>query len=198
MYTKLEAVNQCLQAIGESPISSLASGLDDAGNAQSVVEDVTKKILADGWHVNTNFGVTLKPDLNGKIAVPINTLRLDTSSRSKHINVTVRRDPNDGVKRLFNLLDQTFVISRSLVVDIILDMDFDDLTPELQFYIATRSARIFQEGVIGSANLDAFTRRQEQEAWTRLQIAEAELEDTNLFQTNPDLHWIVARHRPLY
>ena len=50
--TKLEAVNIVLDAIGESPVSSLTSGLPDAEAAEAKLDEVRTEILSRGWHQN--------------------------------------------------------------------------------------------------------------------------------------------------
>ena len=50
--TKLEAVNLMLDSIGESPVSSLSSGLADAETAERIFNQVDKDVQAVGWHVN--------------------------------------------------------------------------------------------------------------------------------------------------
>ena len=47
--TKLEAVNMVLDAIGESPVSSLTSGLPDAEAAEAKLDEVRVEILSRGW-----------------------------------------------------------------------------------------------------------------------------------------------------
>ena len=46
MLTKLEAVNIVLDSIGETPVSSLTSGLPDAESAEAKLDEVTTEVLA--------------------------------------------------------------------------------------------------------------------------------------------------------
>jgi hypothetical protein len=180
MTTKLEAVNKCLDGIGESPVSSLASGLADAETAERIVNETTKDVLSVGWHSNTDYEVTLVPDSSGYIHVPGTALRIDTSKYSRTTNVVARIDPNDNARKLFKVKDQTYVFTASVTVDIVHSFDFEDLTHELQRYIAAKSARKFQKITTASATLDKMLQEEEALALAALQDSEAESEDLNI------------------
>ena len=71
--------------------------------------------------------------------------------------------------------------------------DFADLTYTLQRYIAARAAREFQESVMSSVSLDAFTRRKEAETYAALLQDEAEREDANVLTDNKFTYKITRR-----
>lgn len=53
--TKLDAVNEMLEALGEPPVSALETGLaTDAGEAETILDRTSKRIQAQGWVQNTN------------------------------------------------------------------------------------------------------------------------------------------------
>lgn len=194
MTYKLKAVNRCLRAIGEAPVNSLTSGVADAETAASIIEETTEEVLSAGWHCNTSFNVRLVPDLDKKIIVPATAIKVDTTGAFARINVTVAVDPNDNLTKLFNISDQSFDFTAPVLVDIVHNLPIDHLPFTLQNYIAAKSARIFQTSTMGSVALDSFTAREEQEAWVKLQDAEAEAEDSNIFRDNPYLASIVSRN----
>ena len=192
--TKLEAVNIVLDAIGESPVSSLTSGLPDAEAAEAKVDEVRVEILSRGWHQNMEKSVKLKRDANNNILLSNTYLRVDTTGADKDLNVTQR--VTGGKRLLFDVVKRTFVFERDVEADVIVDIPFDELTIELQNYIAARAARKFQESALGSASLDAFTVRAEAEAWAGLQDAEAENEDNNILRESPHLAYATYRNSP--
>ena len=55
MLTKIEAVNIILNVIGETPVSSLASGLPDAEAAELKLDQTVKEVLAKGWQQNSEL-----------------------------------------------------------------------------------------------------------------------------------------------
>lgn len=180
MTFKLEAINRCLRAIGETPVNAITSSLPEAADARSLVDEVTKEVLAAGWHCNTNYNVKLTPDIDGYIRVPNTYISVDTSGVSRHINVAVREDPNDELLKLFNIKDQTFVFTDPLYTTIVLDFDIDSLPYQLQNYIAWKAARQFQQGSVGAIGLDRFVAFNLETAWNALLDWEEEADDTNI------------------
>jgi len=192
--TKLEAVNMVLDAIGESPVSSLTSGLPDAEAAEAKLDEVRVEILSRGWHQNIEKDVTLKRDANQEILLSNIYLRVDSTGGDKGINVVQRY--SNGKRKLFDVNKRTFIFTKDLVVDLIIDIPFEELTVELQNYIASRAARKFQESSLGSSSLDSFTVRGEAEAWAGLQDAEAENEDNNIIRSSPHVSYATYRFHP--
>ena len=78
-FTNLQAINAMLTAVGETAVLTLVSGASDVTNAQTILDTETLKVLSKGWHCNSDSGVTLNPDVNGKIAVPVDALQIDPS-----------------------------------------------------------------------------------------------------------------------
>lgn len=194
MLTKLEAVNIVLDAIGESPVSSLTSGLPDAEAAESKLDEVRVEILSRGWHQNIEKDVKLKRDANNEILLSNIYLRIDSTGPDKETNVVQRY--SNGKRKLFDIKERSYTFDRDLTVDIIVDIPFDELTVELQNYIAARAARKFQESSLGSSSLDSFTVRGEAEAWAGLQDAEAENEDNNIIKSSPHVSYATYRYHP--
>ena len=168
--TKLEAVNIVLDAIGESPVSSLTSGLPDAEAAESKLDEVRVEILSRGWHQNIEKDVTLKRDANNEILLSNIYLRVDSTGADKSINVVQRY--SNGKRKLFDIKNRSYTFTNDLVVDIIVDIPFDELTVELQNYIAARAARKFQES------------------------SEAENEDNNIIKSSPHVSYATYRFHP--
>ena len=189
--SKLEAVNIILDSIGETPVSSLNSGLPDAEAAETKLNEIHKTVLSKGWHQNTEKNLQLNPDTNKNILVPNTFLRVDTTRSSKNTNVSVRR--LNQVSMLYDVTNQTFEFKNSLFCDVVLLLDFEDLTLELSNYIAYRSARKFQEAQMQSSALDNFTVRAEMEAYAALMDSECETEDSNILLDNA--HCFYATHR---
>jgi hypothetical protein len=52
--TKLEAVNEVLEKVGEPPISALdTNGTSEAGEAETILDRETRRVLQMGWAANT-------------------------------------------------------------------------------------------------------------------------------------------------
>ena len=140
--------------------------------------------------------VTLRRDANNNILISNTYLRVDTAGDDKDKNVVQRT--TSGKRMLFDVKNRTYTFDTDLVCDVIVDIPFDELTIELQNYIASRAARKFQESALGSASLDSFTVRAEAEAWSGLQDAEAENEDNNIIRESPHVANATYRHHPYW
>jgi hypothetical protein len=193
---RLQAINQCLKAIGESPVNSPQSGVPDAASASLVIDQITREVLSKGWSVNTAFAQRLVPDQDGIIKIASTVLKVDSTGRDRHIHVTVNQDV-DGLDKLFDIRKQSFIFTSPILVDLVHYFDIDGLPFPIQDYIAARSARVFQEAEMGSISLDSFTSRREAEAWTALLDYEAEQEDNNVLTDSAYMREITGRNNKL-
>lgn len=188
----LEAVNIILDSIGETPVSSLDSGLPDAEAAETKLNEINKTVQAKGWHQNTEKNLKLTPDSNSNIIVPATYLRIDTTGTSKNVNVTPRTF--DSKSMLYDVKKQSYLFTNDLYCDVVLLLEYGDLTLELSNYIAYRAARKFQESQMQSTTLDGFTVRGEMEAYAALMDAETENEDTNILTDNEHCWYTTNRN----
>jgi hypothetical protein len=185
--TKLEAVNRLLDAIGEDAVNSLESGLADAEQAERKIIEVSKELQAKGWDCNTSFGLMLQTDDQGRIPLPDNTLKVDTTEDDERMHVGTR----GGF--LFDLDKNTLVFPRAICVDLVQFLEFEDLPYELQNYIVCRAGRIFQENAMGSTSLDGFTARREKEAEANWTAAASDTEDANIIDQSSSVRVITFR-----
>lgn len=192
--TKLEAVNIMLESMGESKVSSLASGLEDAESAEAILDEVKDDVLSKGWHVNTEENYKLTPDNDGKINVPATALKIDTVRSSAHLNLVVRKD--GSFRRLYDKDRQTFVISRPVYVDMVLSYPFEDLPRDYQKYIAVRAAEVLQTRLLGSVTLDAYLLRERDLAWAAMLDAEADAADDNILRDSESVSQAAWRNNP--
>ena len=175
--TKLEAVNVMLTSIGEAPVNSLISGLEDAELAETILENVNKETQSKGWIFNTDLKVTLPLNSDNQIVLPNNYLRVDTRT-------TLRSNTKDIVERgrkLYDRIGNTFTFTDNVIVDAVILLDFTDIPEVARRYITIRSARIFQDRVLSSPNIHGFQLVDEQQAYIELQDYQAETADFNIF-----------------
>ena len=187
--TKLEAVNIMLGTIGESPIASLSStGSAYVAIAQSVLDEVSRDVQAEGWHFNTQFKYELAADLDGKIAVPSNTLKVDSNQYHGHLDVTVRG------AYLYNLEDHTDVFTENPVyVDIVFGFDFEDLHHNARRYIALKAARQFGARVLGDTEVYAFASEEESKAKAAFESTESLNNDLTMLNGSWDVYRVIER-----
>lgn len=185
MSRKLDAVNEVLEGIGEQPVSSLDGGFITASMAATRIDRVSRAVQERGWHFNTEPGHRLSPDFEGFIQLPANTLRVD--------GVDLKRgDLTQRGLKLYNLKDHTFKFTgnTSVVVDIVVLLDFDELPEAARRFITARSKRMFQDGLMGSPELHQAQTPDEIEAMQDLKQMDSEVGDYNIFDNYDLADWI--------
>lgn len=178
--TQLQAVNSMLSTIGEAPVNSLSSGLVDAETAETVLNEVSRDVQSFGWNFNTEPDVTVAKDSNGKIPLATNVLRADLA----HSENKYRSNKNEYVQRglfMYDKVQHTDIINKDLKLDIVYMLDFTQIPEVARRYITIKAARLFQERVVGSDNLSAMNRADEQQALFALKEMESENGDYNIF-----------------
>jgi len=167
LISEIDAINTMLSTIGEAPITSLTGDLTaDVATAQNVLTEVSRAVQGEGWDFNTFRDYTLPLDVNSKIPVPSNTLK-----------VNVSRWPVDAVQRggfLYNKTENAFTFTAPVEAEIVLFLPWADLPESAKEYIMHRAARVFLQRVVGADSLRNHSREDEYAARAKLMEAEAQ------------------------
>lgn len=189
----LEAVNELLESIGQTPVSSLENvGLGDVNTAQSLLMRVARAVQLHGFDFNTDDDYELTPDADGLILVPEGVLRIDPMDKNSALKR--RRHPN-GQWAIWNTPEQSWVHTDPVTFRIIWAYPFEDMPDSARHYVALSAARKFQKRIIGSDTLDGYNADDENRAWLALSRDERANRDTNLFSRNPILAGQVSNRR---
>lgn len=175
LTTQLEAVNSMLGHIGESPVNSISNSSAlpvSVSTALSTLDEVSKEVQSEGWHFNSEAGVTLSVN-NGAITVPFNAIRIDP--QDTRIDVVQR-----GWK-LFDRKNNTYTFTKDLKVNLLRLLEWDSLPEEARRYITLRASRVFQSRIVGSKELEALIARDEYQARARLEEADYGSSDRTIF-----------------
>jgi len=170
----LEAVNRMLEAIGEPNASALdTGGTSDAGQAEAMLDRVTKDVLSNGpnelggWCVNTHLEKVYTPNSSDQIEIPSTIISIERSSTGD--KYTYR----NGL--LYDPKEESYTFTDTVKLNVIEDIDFEDLSYKLRRYIAVKAAFEFQRWKKRGQYDDALARE------TMLHYkAEAEQEDQDL------------------
>jgi len=188
LSTELDAVNVMLFTIGEQPVSSLAeSGLADVAIAKVILAEQNRRIQAKGWDFNTDLDFALAKDVNNKIPVPPNALRIDPSRGA----TAVQR-----AGFMWDRTNNTQIWDNQMFCDIVRYFPFTDLPQSARYYITLKSARVFQKRIQGDDSLETFTEKDEFEAKTDFHDAEQSSADRNMLKTS-EIHGMVHAGRDL-
>jgi hypothetical protein len=173
--TELEAVNQSLSTIGESPISTLeVTGDLNVSVARQMLYDTSREIQTKGFYFNTEINYPLVRTVDNFINIPSNTLSLEMSKDLYYLDVTQRGN------RLYDRRNHTFVFDKDLKADLVLFLDWDSLPQPARQYISIVSARRFQRRMLGNDTSEKFTEMEEYMAKAQLGDSDAHARDYNL------------------
>ena len=188
--TELDAVNAMLRSIMEAPVDTLISvTAPDAGAALAQLRDTSKAVQLIGWNWNTDEEFTLTPDINGFLVLPANALKVIPPD-DQVLQVTQR-----GLK-LYDRLNHTYAFTAPMNVALISGLNFEELPEAARQFIMFTATTRFQEGVLGSAQLDKFDVAAMQRSLLSLEAAEAETGRYNLLNGNWGCFRIIQRTSP--
>lgn len=173
--TELEAINVCLTNIGESPVSTIVGDISvDAAMARDLLRQVTKQVQSSGFYWNTEIDYRLVPNTEKNLILPANVLKVDTVGRDQGKDLVARG------RRLYDRRNHTYNFTEAVTVELVVALSFDELPESARRYITVKSARIFQERVMGSGSISNFNREDENEAQAILMAENLEVEDNNM------------------
>ena len=175
--TLLEAVNVCLENIGEQPIDNLENEqIQDARVAQRTILEVHKEGQTKGWSWNSEYNYPFERDTkDGVIKVPESVVGFSVSRYSYNGRYQLR-----GV-RVYDLLKRTFLVEQdSLEADVIFLLPWDSVPEAFNRWATIRGARIFSDRTLGSDALFKYTSKDEADAQAELERIELEQEQSNI------------------
>ena len=175
--SKLDAVNSILLGIGEAPVNTLGSGLQEAEIAEVTLNNINREVQTIGWHFNTEVRYSLGKNSDGIINLPSNCLKVDVTS--------VLRDYDTDVvernRKLYDRVKNSFIFTEDIETDIVIFLDFEAIPETARRYITLRAARKYQENILGSTTLSKLQADEEKLALFALKEAESEIGDYNIF-----------------
>jgi hypothetical protein len=147
MLSELDAVNQMLLAIGSGVTTSITGNTNrDVAACRDILRRARVRVCSEGWNFNTEADIAMEPDAeSGNIELPSNTLHVDNSSERYQADL-------DLVQRgalLYNREGNTYTFSKTIYIDRVFEMEWDDLPEVARHYIAaiaTTEAVTFLDG----------------------------------------------------
>ena len=177
--TLLDAVNVCLENIGEQPVDSLENEqIQDARIAQRTLLEIHKEGQTKGWSWNTEYNYPfLKNAKTNQIEVPEQVVEFSVDRYQYNGRFQLR-----GTK-VYDLLNRTFVLDDTiseLQADVIWLLPWDQVPEAYNRWVTVRAARIFSDRSLGSEALFKYTLKDEQDAQAELARVELQQEAPNL------------------
>jgi len=166
-----------LIGVGEAPVNTLNSGLQEAEIAAITLDTISREVQSAGWAFNTDIRYTLSTNSVNHIPVPSNCLQIDTTSlrRNYDTDIVLRN------QKLYDRTKNTFEFTDEVVVDMIQLFEFEEIPEVARRYITLRAGRKFQENILGSGEMTQLQYKDEQQALFALREAESQVADYNVF-----------------
>lgn len=175
--SELDAVNVMLTSIGESPINTLGSGLQEAEIAEVVLDNVSRDVQSTGWHFNTEIRYNLARNSSNEITLPTNAIKVDKTNILREYDM----DVVERGRKLYDRIGNKYTFDNDIEVNMVVLLPFEELPETARRYITLKSARVYQQRMIGSETLSRQLMMDEQQAFLALREAEAEASDYNIF-----------------
>ena len=155
--TELSAVNSILGSIGQSPITTLNFENPEISFIYNILSEVSKDVLNEGWHFNTEEHVKVSPDASGFITIPNDYLRYDLNDgqADRHMDVVKRNG------KLYDLVNHTDVFDHDLELDIVYLYSFTDIPSVFQRYIIARASTRAATQLVSNSELVKLLQGQE-------------------------------------
>ena len=166
--TELSAVNSILGAIGQSPITTLNFANPEISFIYNILSEVTKDLLNEGWHFNTEEHIKVSPDVNGNITIPNNYLRYDLNDGQADRQMDLVK--RDG--KLYDKVNHTDVFDHDMELDVVYHVAFEDVPSVYQRYIIARASTKAATQLVTNPQLVKLL--QQQEALARASLMEYE------------------------
>ena len=183
-----------LSAVGEPPINNLDEQKNaDAAIARNILTEISRDVQSMGWHFNTSTKVTFSPDSTTKeITLPESIVRIDINHTMENAGNSDSRDITQRGSRLFNRTDNTYEFTSDVKATVVYIFDWDEMPEPVRRYVTIKSARVFQDRMVGSEKHHAFSREDEVRALALLKEFQMDTSDASIFQ-NYDVFRIINR-----
>ena len=175
--SKHEALQVMLSCLGVSP---QIMEEEDAPNsevtlANHILDDVLADVQTQGWAFNREQNFPLTPQEDGRIVLPPSLLKVEKVHNHPHLRERVIKTGKTLTKYLYDTERHTFFIKQTVTADVVWRLEFEEVPEAYRRYVIVRAARIFQDRVLGSSTLHAFSERDELVELSGLKNADNEL-----------------------
>ena len=190
--TELEGVNIALQTIGEMTLTTATNIADvyEASTALEILTETRKSVLTEGLNCNTDTKWDFTADATGYVALANNVLRIEASDPNfNYIAKSNKVYDKDGNTFLFEP-------NKTVTLDVVWDLDFDDIPHTIAYYIAIRASRITYQRLIGSTDVIRVLMEDENQAHQKMIEHDADTRNYNIFDNVANSRVITRSRNP--
>ena len=173
--TELEAVNIILSSVGDEPVAQL--GTDISGNAESVLDEVSREIQERGWHFNSEEDYEFSCAGDGSVTLPNNVAQFDLDAPSLNKDVGMRGS------RLYDRKAHSYTGFGTGTVKgtVVWLLEWSELPPTAKRYFTMEAAHRYQKRYFSSETLFGFTQEDLRKAKVLFESSEALQADYTIF-----------------
>lgn len=175
--TELDAVNDILNSIGQTAVTSIDQTNPDVSLAYRTLLSVSREVQSEGWSFNEEYDVQFSVDsVTKKIAVDNSILNIDATKEYYQYDPIVK----DGF--LWDRAKQTDIFDVDYIkCNVTRLYDFDKLPHYVKDYIIARAAAVASTRMVGDPTQYQFLREREGEARARLIENDCKVGDYSYF-----------------
>lgn len=135
-------VQHLLSVIGEGGVSPTNNSHPSVIAAKEILEATDLDFQQIGWWFNTSYRLTLLPNSDGKVVVPASALSVTVSDVPNMQPTEKRRYVRRG-GFMFDTYKNSNVIDRSLVINLVVRLSYEELPPQAASYLKHKAAEDF-------------------------------------------------------
>lgn len=188
LITELEIINSVLNVTGDNPVQSLDEEYQPVFIIRQMLRNISRDIQSKGYWFNTEYGVTLEPNsITQNITLPFNLLRFEPED-TKYVA---------RGERIFNREDRTDIITESVVADLVVQLEFDNLPQAARKLLQAKCREQYNNEYYGDTTNKQALEREKMMAQADLDKLHLENEDINMLD-NHRAYNIAFRNRRRY
>jgi len=163
-YTFIEGINELVEAVGEFPMSGAtkpSAGGDTASIyylAERHIDRWNTRVQHQGWPENTDFSVAYTPGgVDNEVTLASNVLKIRAAGPSDGRLLVLRVDTSDSnTPKVWDSALASFDLgSDTIYLDRVVELAFENCTPELQDVILGEAKASFQLVRQGNMQMDS-------------------------------------------
>jgi len=185
LVTELEVINSVLRVSGDNPIQSLDENYQPVFIIRQMINDVSRDMQNKNYWFNTEYCVDLVPNtITNQITLPFNILNFEP----QYDRYVAR-----GLS-VYDRQDRTVTITDTIVADISLMLEFDELPQAARKYIEAKCRLDYNNEYFGGQDNKNALERAANTALQQLDKLNIENENVNMFNSARALN-IAFRNR---
>lgn len=183
---ELDAVNDILSSIGESPVSTLEGDVNaDVVNARRILSKINRMEQSKGWTFNIDETASLVPDSFSQL-IPFmpNYLRVVSTGGTPYVN-------RGGF--VYDRIEKTDRFGSAIECQLVTLMEYDELPEVFKSFVVTKAAKEFNMRFFGSPEIDTVLGNDLVDLMQAINEYELDYGGFNAFNSDPFISQAIQR-----